>query len=317
MRLLGNVLIVLSLLFLVYIFGPVLKVESKYMLDNALNVRYSVDIEEEGSFEKPLAIPNLDFSVVIPKIGATSTIIQNVNVDNKIEFQKQLKWGVVMAADSQLPGLPGNVSLYAHTTDSKFIARYNPVFYLLGKLKPGNEILIYYQGREFKYSVLEVKTMDPIIAHNTDNVGGVSTLTIQTNYPAGMGFKKLIVTAAQTKEDVQGASNESVQLKLVPTKTQATSTDNSEFVYPGSVVSTLSKTNLTITSTDDPTKITTWYENKIKSEGYNASSFAKTNTNGNVLNKLAGGGIAGKIEVEIKKDSGDKFTKINISLDNN
>ena len=201
MKLIANLLILTSIVILFTIFGPVLIQESKYTLDKALNIKYSVDTEEEGTFEKPLPIPDLDFSIVIPKIGASSKIIQGVNVKNKIEFLKELKLGVVMASDSALPGQPGNVSLFAHSTDNKSVARYNSVFYLLGKLKQGNVISIYYQGQEIKYTVVELKILDSSTYYNTDNVDALNSVTIQTNYPMGLGFKKLIVLAKEQFSD--------------------------------------------------------------------------------------------------------------------
>ena len=201
MRIAIDIFVFLLVISFLYIFGPVLKVESKYTLDKALNIKYSVDTEEEGTFEKPLLIPDLDFSIVIPKIGASSKIIQGVNVKNKIEFLKELKLGVVMASDSALPGQPGNVSLFAHSTDNKSVTRYNSVFYLLGKLKPGNIISIYYQGQEIKYQVGEVKILNPLATYSANNIEALNTLTIQTNHPMGLGFKKLIVLAKEQFSD--------------------------------------------------------------------------------------------------------------------
>lgn len=198
MKIVGNILIFLSVIILLTIFGPVLVQESKYALDQTLNIKYSVDTEEEGTFEKPLKIPNLDFSIVIPKIAAAAPIIDNVDPNNQIEYLKALKLGVAHARGTALPGQPGNVYLFAHSTDAIWnVSTYNAVFYLLGKLKQGDGISIYFQGQEIKYQVDEVGVVD---AKDIQYLGGsrnANTLTLQTCYPPGTTLKRLIVLAKE------------------------------------------------------------------------------------------------------------------------
>lgn len=95
-----------------------------------------------------------------------------------------------------------------------------------------------------------------------------------------------------------------------PIQSGQAATDLEYFRYPGSSGST---TNMT--STDDADKITNWYKEKIKSEGFKSTAFAVTKTNGNILTKLAGSKQNVKIQVEITKGANDASTKISISLD--
>lgn len=94
---------------------------------------------------------------------------------------------------------------------------------------------------------------------------------------------------------------------------QSSSTNFSDFKYPGSSTTTDTSSQLVLSSSDDPETITSWYENKIKELGYSSQSSAKTNTNGNVLNKLAGGKNGASVAIQIQRSSGQNSTTITIT----
>src|SRR3990167_4425012 len=162
MRILGNLLIIISLVILIYVYGPVINAEIKYNLDKFSKVKYVIgDNEILNSFEKPLTPPNTDFSIVIPKIGATAAIVANVNSQNKSEYVRALKRGVAHAAGTSTPGEYGNTYLFAHSTDAFYnVNQYNAIFYLIGKLEKDDEIVVYYLGREIIYKVSETKVVN-------------------------------------------------------------------------------------------------------------------------------------------------------------
>src|SRR3989344_2539018 len=89
----------------------------------------------------------------------------------------------------------------------------------------------------------------------------------------------------------------------------------SSFIYPGSTILNQSEDKMILQSTDDPQAITDWYKEKITSMGMNAKSFVQTNTNGNVLNKLAGAKSGFKISVEVSKKDNQEKTEISVNLD--
>lgn len=104
----------------------------------------------------------------------------------------------------------------------------------------------------------------------------------------------------------------------IPTPKQDTTNsgqDINSYKYPSSSVKEESGNRLFLESTDDPQAITNWYKEKITSLGMNANSFVQTNTNGNILNKLAATKSGFKINVKISKKTNDEKTKIEISLD--
>lgn len=196
MKIVSSVLIFGGITLLLLIFGPVIKEELKYSFDQMAHIRYSLDTREEGTFEKPLVVPNTDFSIAIPKIGAVAPVIENVDPLNKNVYLKALKEGVAHAKGTAFPTQDGNVYIFAHSTDSFYnVGRYNAVFYLLGKLSKGDEIFIYYKGYKVKYVVDQVKIVKPdeiqYLTENTDK----NTLTLQTCYPPGTTIDRLIVIA--------------------------------------------------------------------------------------------------------------------------
>lgn len=202
MKIVANILILVSIVILFLIFSPVLKEEIKYNFDQMANVRYSTEVEVEGTFEKPLKVPNTDFSIVIPKIGAAAPIIDNVDSQDPFIYEKALKKGVAHAAGTAHPLDVGNVYLFAHSTDSFLnFNRYNAVFYLIGKLKRGDEIFIYYKGRKVKYQVEEVKVVEAQDNQYLYGNGEDKLLILQTCYPPGTAFKRLIVVAREVQTE--------------------------------------------------------------------------------------------------------------------
>lgn len=187
----ANLLIVTSLILLTLIFWPVAKEE----------VRYSLNRVVTASVSKPkdLMPPNTDFSIVIPKIFAVSSIVPNVDSQNSSVFLPALKKGVAHALGTSFPGEAGNTFLFAHSTDTFYnLVRYNAVFYLIGKLQPGDEVDIYYRGNLIKYRVYDKKVVN---ADSSQYFGTIlpdeKTLTLQTCYPPGTTLKRLVILAKQ------------------------------------------------------------------------------------------------------------------------
>lgn len=178
------------------IFWPVTQAEIEYGYNSALNIRYSLNPEFSGTYERTLKVPNKDFSIAIPKIAAAAPIIANVDPQNKYEYLRALKQGVAQAKGTAVPGETGNVYLFAHSEDTFYnVNTYNAPFFLLGKLTRGDEIYVFYKDRKFKYVVDQVKVVSPeevnYLTVNPDR----NTLTLQTDYPPGMTFARRIVIA--------------------------------------------------------------------------------------------------------------------------
>ncbi len=199
MKIVSWFLILAGLGLLVFIFWPVAKEEIQYNFNQLAHVKYVVATEQTDTFQKPLTPPNTDFSILIPKIGAVAPIVANVDATNPKIYLPALKQGVAQAAGTALPGEKGNVYLFAHSTDAFWdVSTYNAVFYLIGKLNPGDEIDVYYRGNLIKYTVYDKKVVSPDSSQYFGTlIPGEKTLTLQTCYPPGTTLQRLIVLAKE------------------------------------------------------------------------------------------------------------------------
>lgn len=182
----GNLLIIISIVIIYLIFFPVIKEEFNYQVNTKNNFLENQEIVP----------PNKDFSIVIPKIDAMAPVFANVDPFNKNKFLPVLRNGVAHAKGSALPGDGGNIYIFAHSTDAfSNVGNYNAVFYLLGKLKKGDEIDIYYKDVLYKYNVDKVIVVSPNEMKYLEKLKDTETLTLQTCYPPGTTLKRLIIIA--------------------------------------------------------------------------------------------------------------------------
>lgn len=189
--------IFLGLALILFIFGPILNQEVKYESAKIAGVSYTVDKDGELNYQRVVSPVNTDFSITIPKLNTSSSIVANVDASNSEAYLKSLKKGVAHAAGTPYPGQIGNVFLFAHSTDAFYnIARYNAAFFLIGHLKADDEIDIYYHGYLYKYFVYDKKVVEPAdVQYMQTLLPGEKTLTLQTCYPPGTTVKRLVVLA--------------------------------------------------------------------------------------------------------------------------
>ncbi|HET9946783.1 MAG TPA: hypothetical protein VFQ63_01855 [Patescibacteria group bacterium] len=87
-----------------------------------------------------------------------------------------------------------------------------------------------------------------------------------------------------------------------------------EWVYPSSLVISKSNTTITMTSSDDPSIITAWYQEKISHLFRTATTIAKTNANGNVFNQISVSSDNNSVRITIQKTNDEKSTRIEVSF---
>lgn len=181
---LGLILIFIAVVFIFKTYYPVAKAEVGYRLQP----------------QKPLAPENIipidpEFSLLIPKIKANSPVIKNVSATDPKIYQPALSRGVAHASGSATPDKIGNVFIFAHSATNWYQASdYNAVFYLLNKLKIGDNITLYYQNKPYTYSVSQKKIVLP---DEVDYMKSSSQnqLTLMTCWPPGTTLKRLIIVA--------------------------------------------------------------------------------------------------------------------------
>ena len=147
-RTISNFLILITVFGIIFTFGPAIYYEAEYRIGQAFGVEFVLeddvpeselsgfgrileDLERNpGGHEnvfgaivandrKQIILPkNAQFSVVIPKIGANSNIIENVDPSNEDEYLRALAEGVAHAKGTSFPGLGATTYLFAHSADN-------------------------------------------------------------------------------------------------------------------------------------------------------------------------------------------------------
>lgn len=146
---------------------------------------------------------NSHFSIVIPKIGAASNIIANVDASDSNQYQEALSRGVAHAQGTYFPGQERNIFLFSHSTDTSpwNIARYNAVFYLIRRLEEGDRIYIYFADQKYEYEVETKVVTDPTETWWITDAGDKERLILMTCDPPGTTWRRLLVTAKPVKAD--------------------------------------------------------------------------------------------------------------------
>lgn len=214
----GNFLILFALYGVGATFGPALYFEALYQLHQVQGVTYAVADPGAGFPDKQAANPNLpslfvtnkdqqlipkdtNFDLMIPKIGANSIVFANVDPSNEDNYLPILKKGVAQARGTSLPGEPGTIYMFAHSTDNFWdVGLYNAVFYLLKDVNKGDSVVVFYQGKRYNYTVSDSKIVDPNdVSFITQSRQTDSQLVLQTCWPPGTTWKRLLVIAKPTK----------------------------------------------------------------------------------------------------------------------
>ena len=219
LRTLGNFFLLFSIAGFIFTFGDVIKQEAVYRVNTLRGVQFIVpetivqtrDVPA-SQFGRPsqfapllaqerqmktLTAKDIDFSILIPKIGATAKVVPNVNPGNEQEYLRALQVGVAHAAGTVFPGMNGNIYLFAHSADSIInIGRYNAIFYLLKELEAGDEIVVVFNGQRHNYTVFDKRIVGGSeVDYLRSKMGEGETLTLQTCWPPGTPWKRLLVFA--------------------------------------------------------------------------------------------------------------------------
>ncbi len=233
LRTVGNFLLLFAIFGVFATFGPILYYEASYQIIQFKGIKYKAPeinssitgSEKTSKFGEIIARQNpgrtvveggglagvlsnvkeqilipkdTEFSILIPKIGASSKIYANIDSSNQNNFLPILQHGVAHAKGTVFPGMNGNIYLFAHSTDNFWnVGRYNAIFYLLKNLSSGDEIVIFYQNVRHDYKVVEsrvVEASDVSYVTKSQEVGQ-ETLILQTCWPPGTTWKRLLVIA--------------------------------------------------------------------------------------------------------------------------
>lgn len=151
--------------------------------------------------EVPEVIPaDESFRIVIPKINVNSTVLPNVSASDPDEYLAALKQGVAHAKGTFLPGQGGTVFIFGHSTDYVWNVNFmNAQFYLLKELEKGDEVVVYYHGKRFIYTVTKKLITDPEDLSVLQPIQNGEKLVLQTCWPPGTAFRRYIIEAEPVK----------------------------------------------------------------------------------------------------------------------
>lgn len=150
-----------------------------------------------GEKNQMLSPKDTRFSLIIPKIGASEKVFENIDPSNEKAYGETLLKGVAHAQGTSFPGYGGNTYIFAHSADSFWnVGRYNAVFYLLKELQSGDDVVVFFQNKRFNYEVTETKIVDATdLSYLKPDIGTGETLTLQTCWPPGTTWKRMLVFA--------------------------------------------------------------------------------------------------------------------------
>jgi len=139
---------------------------------------------------------NSYFSVVVPKIGAASDVVANVSTAGKSDYLEALQQGVAHARGTYFPGQGREIFLFSHSTDSPLnFARYNAVFFLLGRLEAGDEVIVFFADKKYVYEVVDKQVVPASDTTWLTQGSPEELLILQTCYPPGTTWKRQLVFA--------------------------------------------------------------------------------------------------------------------------
>jgi len=172
----GNLLIVLSILLVIFIYFPIL---SLYLIPQ----------------KKMTVKTTTEFTITIPSINAQAKVISNVSPWDQAEYRSALEKGVAHAKGSYLPNQKGTVFLFAHSSDTPWhMTRTNTPFVKLSQIKMGEKIFLSKDGKLYSYKVVKKITVSPSDVSFLEDLSP-EQLLLQTCTPPGTALKRLIVFA--------------------------------------------------------------------------------------------------------------------------
>lgn len=190
-KLSGKALIIISLLLISLFFSPFVRKSTK----------------AEVFVEHPLDKLNLNpadksFSLIVPKLNINVSVAENVDSQRRENFEPYLQKGVAQARGTALPNEPGNVFIFGHSSDYPWINNpYSTIFTGINELKPEDKIFLIYKDNLYTYRTVKHDIVNPQeLSYLYPNKNG-NKLYLQTCWPIGTDWQRIIVTADLDKVD--------------------------------------------------------------------------------------------------------------------
>jgi len=147
---------------------------------------------------KPVDPATLAFSLYIAKIDLEAKVMPNIDATDSQAYKAALKQGVAHAKGTAFPGQGKLVYIFGHSTDYAWnVETYNALFYQIKDLEIGDPVVANLGEQKYIYKVIEKKIVDAtdmsLLEKNIDK----DVLVLQTCYPPGTTWKRLLIVASQ------------------------------------------------------------------------------------------------------------------------
>ncbi|OGD56845.1 hypothetical protein A2V71_01050 [Candidatus Berkelbacteria bacterium RBG_13_40_8] len=135
------------------------------------------------------------FHLVIPKLDMSVPIIPDVDGNDKEEYFKSLESGVAHYKGTSKPGDGSNIFIFGHSSFYWWSpGDYKEIFKTLSDLEEGDEIIVWREGKEYKYKVTETKLVSPTDV-SVLKPTKTEQVTLMTCWPPGTTQRRLIIIA--------------------------------------------------------------------------------------------------------------------------
>lgn len=140
-----------------------------------------------------------DFHLLIPSLNIDAPVIADVDGADKDAYFKALENGVAQLKGSAKPEDGSNIFIFGHSSFYWYKpGDYKEIFVNLEDIKIGDEIILWYNSREYKYQVTSKETVEPsqvdvIFPTREEQV------SLMTCVPPGTTLHRLIVVAKRIK----------------------------------------------------------------------------------------------------------------------
>lgn len=201
MRFLGTNLSSFALTFLIFYYGPSFELNMDY--EAGLSSVATTSAKEYVAEDVGIARKKEEdtFSLSIPKIGASSVVVPDINPFDSNAYEVALKAGIAHAKGTGKPGGGKRIFLFAHSTNSPLnYSEYNAIFYQLRLLAEGDRIFINHNGDTYIYIVKQKEIVSATDTHWLTETGDKEQLVLQTCDPPGTTLRRLLVIAEPMKQ---------------------------------------------------------------------------------------------------------------------
>jgi len=186
-------LLLFPLLITIWLLSPFAIGELRYRLIS----KKEPESIERSKFSYVLSPNDNEMELIIPKIAVRTQVLTNVDPNKEDEYNEILNNKAAHAQGSSFPGQKGLIYLFGHSTNSVFNKNFfNPVFYSVKNLEPGDQIAILYQGKVHVYQINEKMVVDPNDFTAIKTGPDEEKLVLQTCWPPGTSWKRLLLVAS-------------------------------------------------------------------------------------------------------------------------